>query len=78
MLWGVELVADRDSKARLPAGAAAAVACARRQGLLIYPAGDGTLDAFLVAPPLTISESEIDELVRRLDRTLDELAGKSQ
>jgi adenosylmethionine-8-amino-7-oxononanoate aminotransferase len=73
LLWGVELVADRETKARFPGGAAAAVDCARRQGLLIYPAGDGTIDAFLVAPPLTISESEIDELVHRLDRTLDEL-----
>jgi adenosylmethionine-8-amino-7-oxononanoate aminotransferase len=73
LLWGVELVADRDTKARFPGGAAAAVECARRQGLLIYPAGDGTLDAFLVAPPLTISESEIDEIVQRLDRTLDAL-----
>jgi adenosylmethionine-8-amino-7-oxononanoate aminotransferase len=78
LLWGVELVADRDTKARLPGGAASAVECARRQGLLIYPAGDGTLDAFLVAPPLTISESDIEELARRLDAALDDLAAKSQ
>ena len=32
-------------------------------GLLIYPATGGFLDAVLVAPPLTSTDAEIDELV---------------
>jgi adenosylmethionine-8-amino-7-oxononanoate aminotransferase len=39
-------------------------------GLLVYPATGGFLDAVLVAPPLTSTDDEIDELVRRLDRAL--------
>ncbi|MEU9823051.1 aminotransferase class III-fold pyridoxal phosphate-dependent enzyme [Pseudonocardia alni] len=47
---------------------------ARDQGLLLYPAAQGMYggrgDGFLVAPPLTITGSEIRELVARLDRAL--------
>ncbi len=39
-------------------------------GLLIYPATGGFLDAVLIAPPLTIGDAEIDELIERLDRAL--------
>ncbi len=39
-------------------------------GLLVYPATGGFLDAVLVAPPLTSTDDEIDELVTRLDRAL--------
>ena len=39
-------------------------------GLLVYPATGGFLDAVLVAPPLTSTDGEIDELVTRLDRAL--------
>jgi adenosylmethionine-8-amino-7-oxononanoate aminotransferase len=46
-------------------------------GLLVYPATGGFLDAVLVAPPLTSSDDEIDELVRRLDRALSGDAGST-
>ena len=39
-------------------------------GLLVYPATGGFLDAVLVAPPLTSTDDEIDELVSRLDQAL--------
>lgn len=44
-------------------------------GLLIYPATGGFLDAVLVAPPLTSTPTEIDELLARLDRALHALGG---
>ncbi|GAA4539561.1 aminotransferase class III-fold pyridoxal phosphate-dependent enzyme [Amycolatopsis samaneae] len=45
---------------------------AQRLGLIVYPAGVSTRSqAVLVAPPLTIKENEIDELLLRLARTLD-------
>jgi adenosylmethionine-8-amino-7-oxononanoate aminotransferase len=44
-------------------------------GLLVYPATGGFLDAVLVAPPLTSTDDEIDELVTRLDRALSGDAG---
>jgi adenosylmethionine-8-amino-7-oxononanoate aminotransferase len=47
---------------------------AQDQGLLIYPAGAGINgingDAILIAPPLTITKREIDDLVKRLETTL--------
>jgi adenosylmethionine-8-amino-7-oxononanoate aminotransferase len=44
-------------------------------GLLVYPATGGFLDAVLIAPPLTSTDDEIDELVGRLDRALRAAAG---
>jgi len=77
MMWGLELVKDR--KSREPFSASLKVsrrlydACLQ-EGLLIYP-GSGTRegqdgDHFIVAPAFTITRSEIDELVARLDRGL--------
>ena len=47
---------------------------AHNNGLLLYPAQagiDGIIgDALLIAPPLTITFSEIHELIGRLDKTM--------
>jgi len=47
---------------------------AHNNGLLLYPAQagiDGMIgDALLIAPPLTITFSEIHELIGRLDKTM--------
>jgi adenosylmethionine-8-amino-7-oxononanoate aminotransferase len=40
------------------------------QGLIVYPTTGGFNDACIIAPPLTITESEMDELLARLDRAL--------
>ncbi len=81
MLWGLEIVRDRKSREPFDAAKKAS----RRlydscldEGLIIYP-GSGTRqgkdgDHFLIAPPFTISASEIDELVARLDRGLGRVA----
>ncbi|MEZ5739391.1 MAG: aminotransferase class III-fold pyridoxal phosphate-dependent enzyme, partial [Burkholderiaceae bacterium] len=74
---GIELVADRQTKAPLPVGQrthAKIRQAAMRAGLLVYPMG-GTIDGergdhVLIAPPYIIEQAQIDELVERLDTAL--------
>lgn len=81
MLIGVELVADRETKAPFPrerrfvedlTGRAAA------HGLLVYPSvgcADGTLgDSILIGPPLTIDEGELAAISDRLQAALEEIS----
>ncbi|KAA0011349.1 aspartate aminotransferase family protein [Billgrantia pellis] len=76
LLWGVELVADADTKAPFPAEQnrfARITSLAREEGLLIYPRRtlNGVAgDHFLVTPPLTIDAADIAELLVRLERTM--------
>ncbi len=80
LLLAVELVRDRGSKASFPASFPATEhirLSGIEQGLIIYSrrTGDGRYgDWFMVAPPLTITESECDELVQRLDSALADFA----
>ena len=46
------------------------------EGLVIYPTTGGFVDAVIVAPPLTITESELNDLFSRLDRALTRLESK--
>ena len=70
---GVELVADRDSKAPLPPEFkthARVKQCAMEHGLLVYPMG-GTIDGHrgdhvLLAPPFITSADEVEMIVERL------------
>ncbi|MGG4773652.1 aspartate aminotransferase family protein [Paenalcaligenes sp. Me52] len=79
MLYGIELVQDRDTKEPWPAELNIfnkVTQIAKSKGLLIYPRR--TLnglkgDHFLVCPPLTITPAEIDTLIQLLDETLTEL-----
>lgn len=79
-LAAVEFVADRATKR--PYGRACRFAervteRAFDNGLVLWPNvgnADGTNgDLVIVAPPLTATEEEIEEIVRRLDRTLKEV-----
>ena len=75
---GLELVADRSTKAPLPAERrthAAVKSAALDLGLLCYPAG-GTIDGqqgdhVLLAPPFNLSIHHLDELVDKLARALE-------
>jgi len=78
LFWGLELVADRASKApfdpKLRVHARVKQA-ALRAGLLCYPMG-GTLDGVrgdhvLLAPPFIVGERELDELVGKLGEALE-------
>lgn len=58
------------------------VSIAQSNGLLLYPAAAGIAgvggDAILVAPPLTITTSQINELIHLLDKTLSDLEKELQ
>jgi adenosylmethionine-8-amino-7-oxononanoate aminotransferase len=75
---GVELVADRASRAPLPPERkthARIKAEAMRRGLMVYPMG-GTVDGragdhVLLAPPFIRTASDIDQIVERLAASID-------
>jgi hypothetical protein len=77
LLIGVELVADRTSKAPFPRAARVAervTAAAKAAGLLVYPSTgcangvDG--DLFLVGPPLAITDDQLATITPHLHTTL--------
>ncbi len=78
LFWGVELVADRSSKAPFDPSLrvhARIKTKALEAGLLCYPMG-GTLDGVrgdhvLLAPPFILEERQLDELVGKLGQSLD-------
>jgi hypothetical protein len=78
LFWGLELVADRETKAPFdPARRvhARVKAAALKAGLLCYPMG-GTLDGVrgdhvLLAPPFILEERQLDELTEKLRDALD-------
>jgi adenosylmethionine-8-amino-7-oxononanoate aminotransferase len=79
LLVALELVADRDSKVPFPAarGLAAKIkSAAMEEGLICYPSG-GTADGVdgdhvLLAPPYIIKDSQLDEIVARLGRAIEQ------
>jgi len=79
LFMGVELVTDRATKATFdPALRLHALVKARAmdQGLMVYPMG-GTIDGrhgdhVLLAPPFIASVSELEQIVDRLARAIDE------
>jgi len=78
LFWGVELVADRATKAPFDPGQRVNAKIKQRameEGLLCYPMG-GTIDGargdhVLVAPPFIVTEGQLDELVDKLGRAVD-------
>ena len=71
LIAGIELVADKKTKARFdPARQVnqAATNFAEDNGLIVRPL---PVDRLALCPPLVITEEEIDELFDRLGRTLD-------
>ena len=76
LLWGLELVADRTSRRPFPRERMVTerfVAACQANGLLVYPASDGSNDAVLIGPPLNVTEEELHLLVERLDASLSAL-----
>lgn len=73
MLGAVELVRDKGSRERLAPNSASAIFCrdtANAGGLMVRQTGD----AMIMAPPLICSAAEIDDLVEKLGRALDQTA----
>src|SRR5205814_8454519 len=74
LLQGLELVQDRETLKPPPGGASRLVAACRERGLMIYacqtPIGVTTIEAVMLAPPLTLADSELDEVVEILGEAL--------
>lgn len=78
LMWSLELVADRNTDAPFAPCAGLAMALrdlARDNGLICYPSS-GTIDGLrgdhvLIAPPFTIDDGQIAEIVDKLERSLD-------
>jgi putrescine---pyruvate transaminase len=73
MFAALELVADKASRARLGPESTGAVYCRDRangNGLMVRQTGN----AMIMAPPLVCSTGEIDILIEKLGRALDETA----
>ncbi|GAA1468941.1 aspartate aminotransferase family protein [Microbacterium thalassium] len=77
LLWGFEFTAEAGTtRAPDPARqtATAFTELCSRHGLIVYPAGIAPLNnAILITPPLTITESEIADLLDRLGRALEQM-----
>jgi adenosylmethionine-8-amino-7-oxononanoate aminotransferase len=81
LLLGIEFVEEAVNKVPFPRSAQITqtiIALAKEKGLLIYPAGagiDGVQgDSIIVSPPLTITKSEIEELVSLLVETFEDFS----
>ncbi|MGD6777526.1 aspartate aminotransferase family protein [Sutcliffiella horikoshii] len=80
LLLGMEIVADHATKypySQEKAVTPRLVELAQKNGLLIYPASAGIEgiggDAVIIAPPLSMNQLEMDELITILELTLKEL-----
>ncbi|CBX99680.1 similar to class III aminotransferase [Plenodomus lingam JN3] len=79
--WGIELVSNKATKAPLPSEKGVAMAIherglTREHGIYIYP-GSGTMDGksgdhLIIAPAFNITDDEIDLLVERLGRLVED------
>ncbi|UII54491.1 aspartate aminotransferase family protein [Cytobacillus spongiae] len=76
LMIGMEFVQNLQDKQPFPRNMLVTsniVEMAQKEGLLLYPAGAGIDgihgDAILIAPPLTITEQELDELLLLLKKT---------
>ncbi len=79
LLWGIEFVEDRDTKAPFPAErklTADLLARCFRRGLLVYPGArkddQGRGDQLVIAPPFIITDDEVDRLAGILDEAIRE------
>jgi adenosylmethionine-8-amino-7-oxononanoate aminotransferase len=74
LLVGIELVTDRGSLAPMPNGSARLAASAMDRGLVVYPCAttlpQGRVEAVLLAPPLVVTDDEVDQIVDRLAASL--------
>jgi len=80
LLIGIEFVADRLSKTPFPAHAQMThlvVETAKQNGLLVYPASAGEDGvggaAVMIAPPLSITQQEMDELIHLFGQTMTQV-----
>ncbi|MCZ3386460.1 MAG: aspartate aminotransferase family protein [Actinomycetia bacterium] len=78
LLQGLELVTDKESLEPLAGASYRLAGLARDQNLMIYscptPLGERVIEAVMLAPPITIDERDIDEIVSRLGDAVEALS----
>jgi adenosylmethionine-8-amino-7-oxononanoate aminotransferase len=74
MLAALELVSDKATKARAPELAETLAADGYRNGLIFRAFADGTIG---LAPPLCCTEDDLDLLLHRLGKTLDQALARA-
>lgn len=67
LLCGVEIVSDREAKTADPATAMKIFRAAQERGLRTRPLGN----TLAFSPPISITEDEVDEIVKRLGAAMD-------
>lgn len=73
MVAGLELVKSKESKERIAPDCKAGGVCrdySMANGLIMRPCGD----TMIISPPLIITREEVDELIEKAKKTLDETA----
>lgn len=73
LIAGIEMVADKATRRSFAAGrkvGAFAFAAGHENGLIVRAIGD----TLALCPPMIITEAEVHEMVRRLEKTLDQTA----
>jgi adenosylmethionine-8-amino-7-oxononanoate aminotransferase len=78
LLWGMELVADRPTKEAFPKSLAVGRRVYEqglRNGVVIYQSGGSVYasDEVFISPPLVVSREDVEEIVRRLALTLEQV-----
>ncbi|MEC1614597.1 aspartate aminotransferase family protein [Bacillus mojavensis] len=80
LLLGVEFVADKKTKRVFPQDRSMTqriISEAKKRGLIVYPAkagiDSGEGDAVIIAPPFTISDEEMEELISTFSETVAEV-----
>ncbi len=80
LLWGIELVADRETLELFPAEAGitnAVVGYGLREGAFFYPGGTGDVrDVICLGPPFTVSDDELEMIADRLRTAIDAATAK--
>ena len=80
LLLGVEFVADKKTKRVFPQDRSMTqciISEAKKRGLIVYPSkagiDSGEGDAVIIAPPFTISDGEMEELISTFSETVAEV-----
>ena len=71
LIYGVEIVSNKETKAADPALAMRIFKSAQQHGLRSRPLGN----TLAFSPPICINEDEVDEIVKRLGAAMDSVSG---
>lgn len=76
LLCGMEFVGNQETKESFPASTnlmQRIIARAFEKGLIVYAGSSGVGDAIIIAPPLVVTDKEIDKIISILFETIEEV-----